>query len=258
MTKTPQKTAQRIAIFNYIKDSNLNPSIKDIYQHVSERLSNISLTTVYNTIELLKKEGLIIELPHTTGKEGRRFSSNLTTHDHLICNYCGTVVDMKFDLDRSLLDKNNCYGYDIHTVSLNIYGICPECKTEKDTEFKEKSPEYQIKSSVTNGILEIVLTGEMTHYNAEKMLSEIITIEKSANVEKELIDLRKLEGRLGNAEIFNVVRKYPAHRLQKNIAIVDILANTQLAFLHEAVALNAGFNFKWFKTINTAKAWLKK
>jgi Fur family transcriptional regulator, peroxide stress response regulator len=133
MEKKPQRTAQRIAIYNYIKDNKSHPSIKDIYLHVSEKLSNISLTTVYNTMELLKQRGHVVELPVVIHGEGRRFDSTVTPHDHLICTSCGAVLDIDIDVDHSLLlSKKQQHGFDIKKISINVYGVCSPCK-DKDS-----------------------------------------------------------------------------------------------------------------------------
>jgi Fur family transcriptional regulator, peroxide stress response regulator len=133
MEKKPQRTAQRIAIYDYVKDNKSHPSVKDIYQHVSEKLSSISITTVYNTMELLKQRGHVVELPVVIHGEGRRFDSNLTPHDHLICTSCGAVFDIEIDVDHSLLfTEKQHQGFDIKAISINVYGVCSQCK-DKDS-----------------------------------------------------------------------------------------------------------------------------
>ena len=133
MEKKPQRTAQRIAIYDYVKDNKSHPSVKDIYQHVSEKLSNISITTVYNTMELLKQRGHVVELPVVIHGEGRRFDSTVTPHDHLICTSCGAVFDMEINIDHSsLLTEKKQQGFDIKGISINVYGVCSQCK-DKDS-----------------------------------------------------------------------------------------------------------------------------
>lgn len=135
MEKKPQRTAQRLAILDYIKDSKSHPSVKDIYRHVSKQLSTISMTTVYNTMELLKKEGLVFELPMLHG-EGRRFDSNPDFHDHLVCNSCGTIIDIDVDVDHSLLlTEKQQQGFDIRDISINVYGVCSQCKNKESETF---------------------------------------------------------------------------------------------------------------------------
>jgi Fur family transcriptional regulator, peroxide stress response regulator len=128
MMKKYHKTAQRAAIMQYLKNNRHHPNIIDIYNNVSKKLSTISMTTVYNTVDLLKKDGLLNELP-ARNDEGRRYDSNTSPHDHLICSICGTIIDIEIDVDRSLLLKDEQQkGFDIKEVCFNVLGVCPNCK----------------------------------------------------------------------------------------------------------------------------------
>ena len=134
MEQHHHKTAQRAAIMQYLKNNRHHPNITDIYNNVSKKLSTISMTTVYNTMDLLKKDGLVHELPAHNG-EGIRFDSNVTPHDHLICSICGKIVDIDINFDHSsMLNEEQKNGFEINEVSLNVLGVCPNCK-EKGGKF---------------------------------------------------------------------------------------------------------------------------
>ena len=45
------KTAHRAAILEYFKDNKSHPNVEEIYEYVSKKLSTISMTTIYNTID---------------------------------------------------------------------------------------------------------------------------------------------------------------------------------------------------------------
>ena len=128
MKKNYHKTAQRAAILEYLKNNKHHPNIIDIYKNVSKKLSTISMTTVYNTIDLLKKEGLVQELA-VRHHEGMRFDSNITPHDHLICRICGSVIDIELNIDHSsLLTEKQKNGFDIRETRIRFYGACSKCK----------------------------------------------------------------------------------------------------------------------------------
>jgi hypothetical protein len=55
--------------------------------------------------------------------------------------------------------------------------------------------EYQISSSVNEGILEIVITGEFRSDSLERIKNEVVAIEKSVNTKSALIDIRKINVR---------------------------------------------------------------
>lgn len=131
MEKHHHKTAQRTAILEYIKDNKSHPSIIDIYEHVLKKLFTISMTTVYNTIDHLKKEGVIQELA-LRHHEARRFDSNPTPHDHVICHICGKIVDIEVNVDHPLLlTEKQQLGFDIKEICITVYGVCSNCKNVK-------------------------------------------------------------------------------------------------------------------------------
>lgn len=133
MVKKPQKTAQRTAILSYMKDNKgYHPTIADIYSAVSEKLSTISMATVYNTMNLLVKEGIVRELPAILG-DGVRFDYNLVPHHHLICNVCNKFVDVDlYDIHHSMvLSEEQRKGFDIKKISIKIYGVCPDCQNRE-------------------------------------------------------------------------------------------------------------------------------
>jgi hypothetical protein len=119
-------------------------------------------------------------------------------------------------------------------------------------------PTYNITASVNVDILEVVATGDITKPDTHKiMMQEIIDVEKSTNVKKQLLDIRKLNGRLGTVEIYDFVRDYPPDRPRMKVALVDTSEYAQTASFYENTAVNAGLSCKWFTDINEARMWLK-
>ncbi|KQC10146.1 MAG: hypothetical protein APR62_02120 [Smithella sp. SDB] len=122
----------------------------------------------------------------------------------------------------------------------------------------KKKTEYQISSSVSDGILEIVVTGELAESARDNMLlNEVISITKAKSLKNVLVDIRALKGRSGILETYERVRNYPSHMYELNFAIVDIMENADFQSFHETTAVNAGMSLEWFSNINAARAWLK-
>jgi Fur family transcriptional regulator, peroxide stress response regulator len=130
MLKKAQKTAQREAIMCYLKDNRNHPSVADIYAAVSEQLGTISLTTVYNTLMLLEKEGLLKEIP-VHGSSGKRFDPNSFPHDHLICTSCGSIVDIP-QTSAINISPEYLHGFEIQEISVKVYGLCSACKNKPE------------------------------------------------------------------------------------------------------------------------------
>ncbi|MDH7480054.1 MAG: Fur family transcriptional regulator, partial [Syntrophomonadaceae bacterium] len=85
-------THQRLVILDYLLHSKDHPSAEAIYADLRQRYPTISLATVYNTLEMLAKVGLVIDLG--APGERRRFDGNMTDHSHYFCTSCGRVTDL--------------------------------------------------------------------------------------------------------------------------------------------------------------------
>lgn len=117
---------------------------------------------------------------------------------------------------------------------------------------------YEITTFIIDDILEVVVTGDISMPEMHDiMIKEVIAMEKTMNVRKQLIDLRTLEGRLGITKIYDLVRDYPTGRPRMKTAIIDTVQNDDTSSFHETTAYNAGLRLKFFTDINEARTWLK-
>ncbi len=92
-------TAQRQCIFRALEGDVTHPSAERVHERVRREMPNISLKTVYQTLNDLAELGAISVLDVGTGSA--RFDPNVeTTHHHLVCRTCGKVRDLAADLPR--------------------------------------------------------------------------------------------------------------------------------------------------------------
>ncbi len=123
-------TPQRLAIAEVVIRSNDHPSVQQIYERVSERFPYITLATVYSTLSVLQKQGLVQELPF---QKLSRYDANLSPHANLVCVSCGTVVDSDIGMDKITLLKEeltNHADFEIASQRVDFYGWCPSCAKE--------------------------------------------------------------------------------------------------------------------------------
>ena len=118
-------TPQRLAILEYLEDNKDHPSAENIYKVVSKKFPTMSLATVYNTLQTLKKQGLVREL--TMDPYKMRFDPQPTPHHHLICIDCRKIIDIhtKFKIG---LPKTEGEGFEIIGNHIEFYGRCSNCK----------------------------------------------------------------------------------------------------------------------------------
>ena len=119
-----------------------------------------------------------------------------------------------------------------------------------------KKSEYQISSSVNEGILEIIFTGEVTKSTVEKLAIEGAVIIIENGLKNVLVDIRALKGRLGIMDTYSFVRS-PSEKPRVNCAVADLPENAEYIKFLETTALNAGLSLNCFTDIDAARAWLK-
>lgn len=120
---------------------------------------------------------------------------------------------------------------------------------------KDKST-YKIEIAGNNGIVEIVLTGEVKKGSLKEVVDEIHTMVKPMNAKKLLQDFRAFKMPREYIEAYERVRKYPPHLCVKT-AVVDLPQYADFESFHETTARNAGIDMKWFTDIDEAMEWLK-
>jgi Fur family peroxide stress response transcriptional regulator len=125
-------TPQRLAVTEAVINSTSHPSVQEIYDNVSERFPYITLATVYSTLSVLQKKGLVQELPF---QKLSRYDANLSPHANLVCVSCDTVVDTNLGVEhinilRQTLSANS--EFEIASQRVDFYGLCPACSMEKE------------------------------------------------------------------------------------------------------------------------------
>ncbi|MHB1652106.1 MAG: Fur family transcriptional regulator [Desulfitobacteriaceae bacterium] len=121
-------TPQRQAILEFLLETKSHPTAEEIFQHVKARFPGVSLGTIYNTLNMLKEHGHLLELSY--GDMSSRFDGNPENHYHVVCSQCGRVTDYH----RPLLDIENEVaresGFLVAGHRLEFYGTCPDCQTK--------------------------------------------------------------------------------------------------------------------------------
>ena len=123
-------TPQRIAILEYLYESDAHPTADEIYQALADRFPSMSAATVYNNLHLFIKLGFVKEL--TYGDASSRFDFTNTHHYHAICEKCGAVVDLYYPvLDDVEMVAQSLIGFEVTSHRMEVYGICPECQAKE-------------------------------------------------------------------------------------------------------------------------------
>jgi len=120
-------TTQRIAICRFVLHSREHPSAQRIYDEVKKVHPTVSLATVYKTLQILTKQGLIQELDLPESQA--RFDSYVKPHINLVCLQCGNIQDLDDPATREIVERMTTKAEFKRTGQcLDIYGICKTCR----------------------------------------------------------------------------------------------------------------------------------
>ena len=121
-------TSRRRALLEILASSDRHPRVSEIHQEVRRSHPKTSLATVYNTIELLKEAGQVLEIEFS-GTANRYDGRRCDPHPHLICVRCGKIEDLEgIENNGSLEAISAATGYQVSRQRTDYYGACPNCQ----------------------------------------------------------------------------------------------------------------------------------
>jgi len=90
-----QPSAQRLAVAAYVLDTEAHPSADRVCAEVRSRIPMISRATVYNTLNLFVRKGLLKQLVLSDGRVA--FDPHLAPHHHFVDESTGTILDIPWE-----------------------------------------------------------------------------------------------------------------------------------------------------------------
>jgi Fur family iron response transcriptional regulator len=90
-----QPSAQRLAVAEYVLSTVDHPSADQVWAKVSGTVPMISRATVYNTLNLFVRKGLLRQLVIAEGKVV--FDPKLEPHHHFVDDATGEIHDIPWD-----------------------------------------------------------------------------------------------------------------------------------------------------------------
>ena len=120
-------TPQRMMVLDAIENSEHHISAEEIYAQVITKYPHLNISTVYRTLELLHRLGLVTETDLGGGRV-RYHPADKGHHHHLVCQECGRVID----LDESVTDNlkkvlKRDYEFTPDIRHLALFGTCADC-----------------------------------------------------------------------------------------------------------------------------------
>ncbi|HEX8854615.1 MAG TPA: Fur family transcriptional regulator [Thermoleophilaceae bacterium] len=123
-------TSQRLLINRTLREMNRHVTAEEVLSEVSERLPGISLPTIYSTLELFERLGVVRRV--SAGGGAVLYDPRREEHSHLICERCGRVEDLDATLDASTaLSAAKRSGFKPARAELVVHGLCSACAAQQ-------------------------------------------------------------------------------------------------------------------------------
>ncbi|MEV7801465.1 Fur family transcriptional regulator [Microbispora sp. NPDC088329] len=122
-------TAARLAIMRAVSEGD-HLDVEAIHRGVCERVGQVSLQAVYDSLNALQRGGLVrrIEPAGSPTRYETRVGDN---HHHLVCRRCGKVTDVDCAVGHApCLEPASDAGYLVDEADVIYWGLCPPCRAE--------------------------------------------------------------------------------------------------------------------------------
>ncbi len=123
-------TQQREVVADVVFSSREHLSVEEIEAKLKERGERIGKATIYRTMEILVRSGLVED--HDFGDGFKRYEhlfGHQPVHEHLICTSCRTVIEFQSpELQRIQSSVSAEHGFLPTRHRLEIYGLCADCQ----------------------------------------------------------------------------------------------------------------------------------
>jgi Fur family transcriptional regulator, peroxide stress response regulator len=121
-------TPQRVEIIDVLSRDQNHPSAGVVLKKARERIPDMSASTVYYMLGLLKKEGLVKELEFYEMEN--RYDTVVKDHADLICEACGSIENLNEEVPYDRRSIKDSTGFEVHRTRFEYYGRCRRCRKE--------------------------------------------------------------------------------------------------------------------------------
>jgi Fur family ferric uptake transcriptional regulator len=134
MSRGLRMTRQRRTILAVIETAQQHLDASQILRKARKLDAEIDRVTVYRTIRLLKRHGLIdeLDLMHIEGEKHYYERRPQRDHIHMACLRCGKIMEFESDLfDRLKGQIQRDCQFHIVVSRLEVGGYCSACRTSR-------------------------------------------------------------------------------------------------------------------------------
>jgi Fur family transcriptional regulator, ferric uptake regulator len=119
-------TPQRQLVLDAVRELG-HATPEQICTHVQQSAPAVNITTIYRSLDLLERIGLV---RHThLGHGAPTYSQQEHEHVHLVCHSCGTVAEIGTEKLDELVERLRAEeGFELDATHVALSGMCRTCR----------------------------------------------------------------------------------------------------------------------------------
>jgi len=127
-------TKARKAIWEAIVSSPEPLTVSQILNDAKKIYPSLGLVTVYRTLDVMEKAGLIKLFQTKNGSLGYVSSTFVAESHHVQCIICKKVVEFECTgMEETIKAIEEKTGFRIEQHNLELFGICPSCMKRRES-----------------------------------------------------------------------------------------------------------------------------
>lgn len=110
-------------ILQYLLTAGGHPTREAIYEALCEPEGRCSLASVYNSVNLFVRQGLLRPLPGLDSN--MHFDIELHLHGHFQCTSCSRIWNFPIG---ERIEADGLDGFTVQRTNISLLGLCPDCQ----------------------------------------------------------------------------------------------------------------------------------
>lgn len=127
--RVERNTKQKELIHDALKANDEFISAQDLHRKLEDEGVKVGLATVYRQLNALAEAGEA-DTVRLEGQQLFRLCGDDGHHHHLVCTNCGKTVEIESPSETWLRGISEKYGFTIERHTLEVFGLCPDCRNE--------------------------------------------------------------------------------------------------------------------------------
>jgi Fe2+ or Zn2+ uptake regulation protein len=125
-------TPQRKLVLSILIQAGGHLDANDIFERGRRSDKDLSLSTVYRTLTVLKETGVVREL-HLDAEHHHYEWASEDEHSHLVCLACRRVIEVDSgDFAEAAVAAGAAHGFEIASAHVELTGYCAACRQQQD------------------------------------------------------------------------------------------------------------------------------